>query len=195
MELITRKTSGTLRRAYLGVAVMIAATTIGVPSAQAGLTQATDSFDTPSQWVTWKSGGPAGMYVGPTSAARTAPNAASMLWPGGGSTADWAMIAKAFFWHSTATGGSHPAFTGCAAGVYLKGTQASVRGPIELIDTIRGTYVGTKGFSLPASSAWTFVVVSNTYACTPWLTFRIVVPNTTGVQGLRADDVVVQWYW
>jgi hypothetical protein len=181
----------------LGIGAMIAATTMGVGSAYAGTARRADSFDVPSEWFTWKSGGTVGMSIGPTSGARTPSNAAGLLWYGNGTTSDWAMIGKTFFWRSTITGGPYPTYYGCSASVYLRGTIAPVKGQIELIDTIRGTYIGTKTFSLAASSPWTNVVVDNTYACAPWMTFRIVVPNTNNIQGLAADDVELSWgyYW
>ena len=193
--MIKRNISGTSLRIFWGIGAAIAAMTIGAQSAHAGGTQATDSFNTPSEWSIWKSGGAAQVTVGSTSLARTPSNAAKLFWPSGGSTSNWATVGKTFFWNQTSTGGDHPAFTGCAAGIYLKNGASPAQGQIELIDTIRNTYVGVKTFSLSGNSGWKWVVVSNSFECTAWLTFRVVVPNTTSVQTVIADDLVVQWYW
>ena len=191
--MIKQRKLGSALRVCLSLGAMIAATSVGLPSAHAGTTTRNDSFD--SGWQTWKSGGYPTLFVGSTTLARSPSNAAKLFWPSGGSTANWAMIHKNFYMQGTQNGGDYSALTGCAAGVYVKNGASPAQGQIELIDTIKGTYVGTKAFSLAGSSGWTWLVVSNSWACSPWLSFRIVVANTTAVQTVIADDLTIQWYW
>jgi hypothetical protein len=195
-----RRIVGMGLRVALSAGAMLAATTFGIDNAHAGLTQIQDSFNEPSTWSTYFSGGSFGFSIGPSPAARTAPNLGSIVSWGGGSANDWAMISKVFFWNNTQGGGDHPVFTGCGARVYVKrngNIAAAVSGQVELINTITGTYVGTKAFSLAANStAWTSVSVGGTSStCSPWLTFRVVLPSNTQFKGVLMDDMTLQWYF